>query len=256
MSSNEVIQNLVVEWAPPRINSLHGGLFFSALLMLAVIMAISPRKPTVFEILTFLVFSILGISTSRGVIWYGLVTAPIFAVNIQSLVPGASGNKNSQKSHESGLMNAIIGVFLILLAVITLPWFKQFLPLPSAKAGLISRETPIQATEFLLQEELPPQIFHAMSFGSYLTWAAQPSYKVFVDSRIELYSSRVWKDYLSISNAQDDWEILLEKYGVNTLMLSPSEQAPLLMRARESDQWTLVYEDNSAELFIRKVVNK
>jgi hypothetical protein len=84
MGGNTAVQNLVVEWAPPTINSLPGGLFYTALLLLAVIIVISPRKPDLFEILTFLFFAILGMRTSRGVIWFGLVGAPIFAHHLHS----------------------------------------------------------------------------------------------------------------------------------------------------------------------------
>jgi hypothetical protein len=74
-----------------------------------------------------------------------------------------------------------------------------------------------------------------MSFGSYMIWAAQPTYKVFVDSRIELYTPEIWQDYLSISNALGDWEQTLGEYEVNSLMLSPSEQALLVEKVRLSE---------------------
>lgn len=251
MSSNSVVQNLVVEWAPPTLTSLHGILFFITLLLLAILMAISPRKPDLFEILTFIFFALLGISTSRGVIWFGLVTAPIFAQHINSFIRVNSTNYFANNPRESLLMNNIIVGCLLLLALLSLPWFKEYLPLPPEKAGLISRETPIKATEYLIQEGVPTQVFHAMSFGSYLIWTAHPTYKVFVDSRIELFPQEMWKDYLSISNAQDNWEKTLTQYGVNTLFLSPAEQAPLLQSLQESTQWMSVYKDATAEIFIK-----
>jgi hypothetical protein len=91
-----------------------------------------------------------------------------------------------------------------------------------------------------------------MSFGSYLIWAAQPEYPVFVDGRIELYSIEVWRDYLDISNAQGDWELLLERSGVNTLMLSRTEQPRLVEAVEASDQWMLVHEDDAALVFLSR----
>jgi hypothetical protein len=250
MQSNSIIRNLVVEWAPPTLQTLNGAIFYSALILLAVILMISPKKPDLFEILSFLTFAALGISTSRGIIWFGLVLAPVFAGHVHSLLRRNKTIPFVNKSRDSALMNGIVAGCLLILAIISLPWFKANLPLPSAKADLISRETPIQATEFLMQEELPPEIFHSMSFGSYLIWASQPAYKVFIDPRIELYPLELWKDYLSINNTEEGWESKLEEYGVNTLMLSPAEQAPLISKVRESDQWSSVYKDDSAEIFI------
>ena len=124
--------------------------------------------------------------------------------------------------------------------------------MPPAKAGLISTETPIQATQVLLENNPPGQLFNAISFGSYLIWAAHPQYQVFVDSRIELFPEQVWIDYLNISNASGDWEARLKEYGVNTLMLSPIEQPLLIKAAQETGDWNLIYNDDSAFLFERR----
>ena len=97
------------------------------------------------------------------------------------------------------------------MGVITLPWFKSVLPLPTEKAGLISAETPVQATQVLLEKNVPGRVFNAMSFGSYLIWAAYPQYQVFVDPRIELFSENIWIDYLNISNANGDWEFKIKQ---------------------------------------------
>jgi hypothetical protein len=91
-----------------------------------------------------------------------------------------------------------------------------------------------------------------MSFGSYLIWAAYPQYQVFVDSRIELFPQKVWLDYLNISNAVGDWEALLRTYGVNTLMLSPVEQASLIHAVEISNRWNSIYQDSSAVIFVHK----
>ena len=149
------------------------------------------------------------------------------------------------------MLNTVFVIVILLLGLVSLPWFKSALPLPEMKAGLISAETPLEATQVLLDERPPGQLFHAMSFGSYLIWAAQPDYPVFVDSRIELFSTEVWLDYLAISNAQGDWEQKLIDYGVNSLMLSPTEQQGLVLAARESNQWRVIYQDATAVIFTR-----
>jgi hypothetical protein len=137
------------------------------------------------------------------------------------------------------------------MGIISLPWFKNYLPLPAAKAGLISTETPVEATQFLLEENPSGRVFNSMSFGSYLIWAAYPQYQVFVDSRIDFFTEKVWIDYLNISNAVGDWESQLRDYGVNTLMLSPSEQPSLIQAVEESRDWQMIYEDAIAGIFVR-----
>lgn len=252
LTGNSVVQNLVTEWAPPTFNSLLGTLFFIGLLVCAIVLALSPRRPNFYQVLTFIIFSLLGLKTSRGSVWFGLVMAPILAEHLSFIVlklPMA--NRPSVKPEGSRYLNILFVIVIIAMGVISLPWFKSALPFPQLKAGLISSETPIEATGVLLEKRPEGQVFNALSFGSYLIWAAQPQYPVFVDSRIELYSEKVWLDYLNISNANGNWESVLKNYGVNTLMISPIEQLQLIDALNNSHSWHLIYKDNVALIYIR-----
>jgi hypothetical protein len=253
LTSSSVVQNLVTEWAPPSFTTMMGAIFFIGLIGSGLLLVLSPKKPNSFQIITYVGFGILSIRTSRGIVWFGLVMAPVVAGQLAALIERYK-KPAQQAEHQagSGLMNGLFVSLIILMAIATLPWFKSVLPLPTAKAGLIAAETPMQATQVLLDDAPPGRVFNAMSFGSYLIWAAYPQYRVFVDSRIELFPEQVWADYLNISNAEGDWEGRLDYYGVNTLMLSPSAQRPLVHAAGPSDTWSLVYEDDVSVIYTRR----
>jgi len=252
LTGNSVVQNLVTEWAPPTFNTLMGALFFFGLLGCAILLALSPTRPNFYQIFVFLVFGLLSLKTSRGIVWFGLVMAPIVGEHISSITKSLSrANQQPVNSAGSKYLNAIFAIVIIGMGVISLPWFKSSLPLPQMKAGLISSETPVKATEVLLEQHPPGRVFNAISFGSYLIWAAYPQYQVFVDSRIELFSEKVWLDYLNISNANGDWEQLLQDYGASTLMLSPSEQSELILVLNASTSWHQIYQDQVAYIYIR-----
>ena len=253
LTSNTVVQNLVPEWAPPSIGTMMGIIFFCALVGDAILLAVSPKRPGFYQIINLIVFGLLGIKTSRGIVWFGLVMAPIVADHVSAVITRLK--KAPQKvldGEGSRFVNILFVTVILLMGVISLPWFKSILPLPEAKAGLISSETPVQATQFLLDKNLPGRIFNSISFGSYLIWASYPHYQVFVDTRIELFSEQVWIDYLNISNAYGDWEASLRRYGANTLMLSPVEQPSLIQAIKDSDRWILSYQDDSALIYVRK----
>jgi hypothetical protein len=252
LTGNSVVQNLVTEWAPPSFNSMMGTIFLSGLMGTAILLALSPKRPNFYQIFLFLMFGILALKTSRGIVWFGLVMAPVVVDHLSAVVNQL--RKSEQKpavGEGSRTLNILFTILLVGMGILSLPWFKSYLPLPAAKAGLISAETPVLATEFLLEEKPPGRIFNAMSFGSYLIWAAYPEYQVFVDSRIELFSEQVWMDYLNISNAAEDWGGLLEQYDVNTLMLSPAEQPLLITAVNESPAWYSIYQDGVASLYVR-----
>ncbi len=254
LTSSSVVQNLVTEWAAPSLNTGMGIIFFCGLLATAVLLAVSPKRPNFYQLATFIVFGLLGIKTSRGIVWFGLVMAPVIADHLAALVEHYRKAEPEAVSNSIGSprINFFFFSLICLMGVISLPWFKSYLPLPSAKAGLISAETPVKAAQYLLDENPPGKLFNSMSFGSYLIWAAYPNYQVFVDTRIELFSAKIWIDYLDISNASQGWEDLLNTYGVNTLILSPIEQPPLIQAALSSANWQLLYQDGTAFIFKHK----
>jgi len=253
MSSNPNIQNMVPEWAPPTFATLTGQLFLIGLLSVATLLALSPKRPSPCQLLSFVAFAGLGLRTVRGAIWFGLVMGPALADHVDALTRETRrwlyqrlGALPSSRSQGNPILNLALIAVLCLGALISLPWLKHLLPLPPKKASVISAETPIAATECLLDEKLPGPVFHAMSFGSYLIWQAQPDYPVFVDSRIELYTPEIWYDYIGISAATENWEDLLSKYGIRTLMLSREEQPALVAAATASERWQTVYDDEAA----------
>lgn len=249
LSSNAVIRSLVTEWAPPSFAQLDGLLFFAAFLLVATLLAASPRRPGAFQLLTFLAFGALALNSMRGVIWFGIVMAPIVAEHLAALFPQPATPRPGRS--EPALVNYLFVALLAAGVVFSLPWFKHLLPMPALKAGLLSSETPVAATEVLLRERPPGPIFNELGFGSYLIWAAQPDYPVFVDTRLELYPLAIWQDYLAISAAAAGWEERLARYQVATLLLSPEQQQALVAAARRSPAWTLLYEDPAAALFTR-----
>lgn len=249
MTGSNILKNFVLEWLPPSFDTLEGAVFLVGLLISAMILAVSRRRPTVFQVLLFLLFGALGLKYIRGAVWFGIIMVQPVA---EALAPSLPGTSTSTTNPTARRMNMILTSFLALLAFFSLPWFKQYWPVLPEKAGLISYDTPVAATNFLLENHPEGYIFNDMAYGSYLIWAAQPDYKVFVDSRIELYSDDIWMDYLAITNAQPDWEELLDKYKVNTLMIGVKDQAPLVDAVKASSAWQEVYMDPVAVVFTRR----
>lgn len=260
ITGNAVIRNLVVEWRPPGLDSFNGVVFIAALLFVAVQFAVSPRRPGLFALLIYVVFALLALSASRSVVWFGLALAPLVAQHLGKLatqlcqIAGfgpALGRRAMREPRNRTSLNLTIAAILILGTFFSLPWFKHLLPLPEAKARLVSTETPVEAVRLLIEQHLPRQLFHDEATGSYLTWAAS-EYPVFVDTRFELYPRELWDDYLRVSAAETGWEDRLEGFGVNTLLLNRESQGALSLAASGSLSWRVVYEDAYSVLLTRK----
>ena len=250
--ADPVVQSLVPEWAAPRLEDVFGAIFLGSLLLSGIVMALPERRPTFFQVMTWLVFGILSLRTMRGVVWFGIVMAPVFADHLVLLrLPTRKKRISKSRKPLFKYINLLILVVIALGTVISLPWFKDYLPFPRLKAGVISRETPVEAADYFIAADPPGELFNELGFGSYLIWAAQPR-RVFIDPRIELYPLDIWQDYIIISNAFPRWEEVVDAYGIRTLMLSPETQPGVIDALMINPEWKLVFEDQSAVIFIKE----
>ena len=102
------------------------------------------------------------------------------------------------------------------------------------------------------QNRLPRgQIFNTYEWGDYLLWAGPPKLKVFLASHVHLVPREVWNDYIAISNVASGWEELLDRYGVNVIILDNVSHTPLIGRLREED-WQKTYADNVGVVLVRR----
>jgi hypothetical protein len=254
MLSSSPVQTLVPEWAAPTFDTLTGALFLVGVLFSAAVLAISPRRPTLNQLMTFLFFAALGLKTSRGIVWFGLVMAPVLVEHFQALAEllPRPAQQYGVSQAISRRLNALFAGCILLMVLITLPWFKDTLPLPELKRGLISAETPVEATQFLLENHLTGPIFHDIAYGSYLIWAGQPDYPVFVDPRIELYPYEHWLDYIAVCNAQGDWESKLEAHSIHLLLLDHQLHRSLIQALLSTAGWLQVYSDTTSVLIVKR----
>lgn len=281
-----VLQN--PEWRPASLSSLDGIAFYILASMGFVLLLWAGRaRSGLFHWLLLVPFSLLAWRSGRAIIWLGFVWAPVVAEIAPRLLPQASfftgRNRKKQPTNmlqsacsspkattppdEQGFPSArgascstrpdasviIVLIFFAGISVLSLPWLKAYLPLPPSKAGLISAETPVRAVAFLMDHSLPPPLFHDGEFGSYVIWAAYPAYRVFVDTRIELYPLPLWQLYAAISRGDAGWDFALRQWGIRTALLSPQRQAGLVAQMRLHPAWRLVYEDEVAIIFVREI---
>ena len=262
MSTNPVIQDLILEWQPPNFSTAGGILFIVLLVSAGVFLILSSvlspnrefmRRVDLFQVFCFLFLGFLGLRYNRAIVWFGIILAPVIAAGTAALMARfKSGQKNEVDLRRTQGLN--LGLFFVLsaLAFLSLPWFKPLWPVVPEKKGLLAYDTPIRATQFMLEEKLPAPVFADLAFGSYFDWAAVPQYRVFVDPRFELYPVEIWDDYVRINAANADWENRLEKYGIQTLMLHPQNQSALIAAALQARDWEKLYQDEAAVIFTRR----
>jgi hypothetical protein len=243
-----ITSSLNQEFRPPTVRTLSGQMFFGFVIVLVIVLVTSRYRLKVREAVRLLVFGGLGLMAVRNVAWFGFVAAPTLAASLSHSMKGKGRILEGDARRRRA--NLAVAGLIGLLAVLSLPWFRSYLPVPGATEGYLSSDTPTAAVEFLRGLPQPMRVFHSESYGSYMTWAS-PEIPVFIDTRVELYPPQQWFDYLALNGARHDWEMLLDKYGVDTMLLQREKQDDLIRAAGESGAWERVYGDRGAVVYVR-----
>ncbi len=228
------------EFQPLSLREVDGFFFFalsSAFLLVAYVRKVRPAPR---HLLVLVVFGLLTLYARRIAPWYGMAAAPLFA---GVLAGWGEGGQRLRRPLTPLLRAPLLGI-LLALALLQLPWLRpQFYGQPDGPAlYLDAATTPMAATARICADREGVRLFNEIGYGSYLVWAC-PELPVFMDTRFELYPTEQWEEYMAIGEGRHDWQSLLQKYSVNTLMLSTEHQEELIRAARLAPAWEVWYED-------------
>jgi hypothetical protein len=93
-------------------------------------------------------------------------------------------------------------------------------------------------------------IFAEDEWGDYLIYNLYPSKKVFIDGRSDFYGDKFCERYLDLMNVKWDWQKILDRYAIDTVLLSP--KFALTSALKLSPDWRVVYDDHTSLIFRRK----
>ena len=91
-------------------------------------------------------------------------------------------------------------------------------------------------------------MLNSYGWGGYLIWRDLP---VFVDGRADVYGDFLFT-FQQTNLGQASWREPLETYDVDYILLEQGHQIIALLT--ESPEWSLVYEDGVALIFVREGV--
>jgi hypothetical protein len=81
-----------------------------------------------------------------------------------------------------------------------------------------------------------------------LQWAL-PEYPVFVDGRTDLYNDEIIGEWFQVVRAEEGWQDVLDKWGVNLVFL---EKGMAVLDELDAAGWKLLYADDRAEIYARE----
>ena len=221
--------------------------FFSIFVIL-----FSKMKPDLTESILFFSFSYLALYSVRYTALFAIIIAPILLKRIDLFfkyseikmfrkIKHSGENISVVEKRNRGLLWPIILVVLLFYLGIN----------GTIKYDFDLKRHAIEATEFILKEKIPGNMFNDDEFGDYLIYAAYPLYKVFFDGRSDMYGERHMKKYLSVLRLENDWQNIIEEYQIGWIFYKADS---LLSRyLNERNDWKLIYADGIAHIYVKNI---
>jgi hypothetical protein len=93
-------------------------------------------------------------------------------------------------------------------------------------------------------------MFNSYNWGGYLIFKLWPDYPVYIDGRTDLYNDRFIRRYMGVMIADDDWQQILTKDGINLILIENNSVLDKFLRV--TPEWQEQYRDGMAVIFVRR----
>jgi hypothetical protein len=246
VGGNPVVRRFIDEWQPPVLTSWAGGLFFASLFIVVGALIFSSVRLRAVDLLRVALGALLGLMAIRNGLWWSMAAAP----PLTSLIaPLRARFARAADDDQPKRVHWVVVIVVVALLVLASPWSRSISPLiPSGERSVVASSTPIAAAAYLRHHPMAGNMFNSQSFGSYFEWVL-PKRPTFIDSRIELFSTRLWNDYFALMTTKPGWEQIMKRRGIGFAVLSRKPQSYLDLAMRDSKQWSQVYSDHSTDIF-------
>ena len=241
----------LVEWEPLTSRMRQGRAAGALALLLVVAYRLSPRRVSGAEAILVLGLGAATLWISRMIVWWTPIAVVALVVHANAALRQRRPGWQPHESPRSPIWAAVAAVAVVIgfaCSSTARAMFGSEVPLESA----VTERTPVAATKYL--KEHPPEglVFNDSSWGDYLLWAGPPGIQVFAGSHVHLLPHTAWRHYLMMADGVAEVEGMLDRYGVNTVVIDPLRRSQLTARLRASEFWRVGYEDPTSIVFLRE----
>ena len=266
MARDERVWRMMGEWMMTRPSRQPGAAPLFYLWLLAGGWFFLQRRRVVdrFDLLLFVGSGALALAHAGGLLWFALVApltlTPYVSGAIEDMIDDEEVPCALQLLHAALIAGLLAGAITIQPGLMTrralAPLVSPMaLRLKEPLATLVTSDTPLDATRYLVAHPEHRRIFHHHRWAGLLLWALDdPAARrrvVFVDQRVELPEAQIWNLYESISQASSAWRLQLEAHDVTAALVDPVAQSPLHEALAGDSAWRVVSQSPHHTLFVR-----
>lgn len=254
----------VLEWFPLQMVSLEGIPMGVSWIMTAAVLRYSRNRLSATEVLWLLVFSVAVCLRVRMIAWYGPILAFAMSPHVADVLEQIGEHKSGRRLAirfrawlQPSWKWASVAALAIWVTFAVSPISRKVLGGRSRPAHQVfSHETPLGVTAYLHREPPRGLIAAPQWWGDWLAWRGPAGIQVMATTNaIHLLPPQVWNDYLAIAQAEGGLSDRLDRYRINTVLISEKLQ-PKLKRSMESlAGWKIVYEDEVGSVAVRRALS-
>lgn len=249
-----VLRSAIPEWASADFHDLVQQPFLWMLLAVVASFSLAGRRIAGADWITVILFGAAGLVARRNFGPFAMVTAPILsrymwqaACAIKEANPwlirriaGTSLNRTVPKKLGKAINFSLVAL-IGFIAFIKLFVVSQ----PQLVNGYEQKIFPVDAVSWLKENPQKGNLFNAYAWGGYLAWA-YPDKQVFVDGRTDLFGDDVIGDWLSVTQASQGWQDILDHWKIGTVLIEPDQP---VVKVLAENGWRLLYRDAAAVIF-------
>jgi hypothetical protein len=244
-------QSLIVEWFSPDFHQAYLRPFEAMVFL--VIIGFTLRRPPLYEFLLTLVALGLALQSVRNLVLFVAVATPVM-INCYSAywkeLSAARGWKPVLPPRR--IFAVVTAVVLLVIALATALRIADSIS-PSRQKSLDAASYPIGAADWLASHpDVGTRMYNQYGWGGYLAYRFYPqrNRQVFIFGEAALMGDSLLNQYEDVQTLRTDWKQVLDRYKVDYVVYNRGEALANVL-ATQPD-WTLVYEDSVAVIYVRK----
>lgn len=237
--SRSVDLQYVTEWQSPNFHEPY-MVIFAASLLLALLLP--GRRPVDWgPALPMLGMTAMALLWIRAIPFYALTVFPYLMT--RSRAQRRERPASTAASHASRWNWLLLGAGAAI--ILSTPFASE-----RAQVGREPRTEgyPVEGVRYLKEAGLTGNLLNAYHWGGYILWSFYPERRVFIDGRSAMYGPDFMLEYRRFQAVQPGWQEVLDRYGVEAVLIPKDGQASVLLAA--SGAWKEAFRGPIESVFV------
>ncbi|MEX2247250.1 MAG: hypothetical protein WEC75_11240 [Dehalococcoidia bacterium] len=233
----------VSEWLPPTPRQWSHLPILACVTLLAATLA-SRERPRPFLFIVAVVVGALALQAVRNAPYAALVLLPVAGGALAARWPAASSGRDSRTRVILPLASGLVALAVAIVVGVG----SRGAPVAWTASTL---GYPVAGTQYVQEHDTGQRLLVEYGWGGYVIHELYPDTKIFVDGRTDFYGNALMENYFTIYDAQPGWDLLLDRYGVEVVLV-PKRSRLAAALAEAGSGWTLAFAGDIEVVFERR----